>query len=392
MKILLVHSYYTNRGGEDVVFDTTVQLLRDAGHVVHTFTRKTSDASNYNPLKLAFLLFWSPLDYGAFKTVLLQIKPDVVHIHNLFPLISPSILWSVHHMHIPLFYTLHNFRIVCINGLLLRESRPCLKCVQLSPALGIFFRCYRSSILASLLLTASQLFHRCLRTYERTIDHAFALSSFSSSIIRSRALTDTPFTFLPNTVPLSVRPIDSLRYSLPSTENSYVLYVGRLSEEKGISLLLDASSTLPHINFLVIGDTDGFDLQSYSHLRNVRFIGYQTRDDIFRYMSSARCLVIPSLCFENFPCTMVEALAHGLLIVYSKHASLEEHLYANHAGIPFEPGSVCSLKSALQLAWSTDTSGHLSTLATNGLNLYRKKYTRDAVLKQLIGTYSAYIA
>ena len=183
MKILLIHNFYLQPGGEDQVFAAEGDLLRKYGHTVIHYTVHNSTIVNQSFFGRMKSVLWNPLSYLQLRKLIQQQQPDIAHFHNIFPLISPSAYYAVRSEKVPIVQTLHNYRMFCLNGIFFRDQKICLDCFgKFTPWPGVRHSCYRNSRLASAGVMSMLLFHRLLKTWKTHVDQFIALTEFSRNI------------------------------------------------------------------------------------------------------------------------------------------------------------------------------------------------------------------
>ena len=384
MKILLVHNYYRGFGGENNVFEAERDLLIQQGHDVACFTRTNTDSvSTAQQIQAGLGYFYNFQSKVEFENLIKQFKPDIVHIHNLFPIISPSILDACVALHVPTVMTLHNYRLICPNALLLRNNKACEECVDKSFAYpAIQHNCYAESSLRSANLALANFVHAKSHVWQDKISAFITFSEFSKNLFLKSHLKLSPeqFYIKPNFVA-------DLGYS--SEKSDYFLYVGRLSEEKGIRCLLEAFSAS---NFLlkIIGDGPLKDLviASSQQVSNILFLGPQPHENIYAEMKQAIALVLPSFCYEGCSLSMLEAFSTGTPVIASKHGTFPSFIKNEVNGLLFETASVESLLG--QLDRLNDLSAQ-KILSDKARKTYEALYTPEASYQKLIQIYDEVI-
>ena len=319
-------------------------------------------------IALAAHTIWNPTTFREIRALIRAEKPDIVHCHNTFPVISPSVYWAAAREGVPVVQTLHNYRLACLNGYLFREGAICEDCLGRAPWRGVCRGCYRSSRLQSAAVAAMLLVHRALGTYRRKVSRYIALTDFAKSKFVEAGLPAEKIVVKPNALVTDHKPENSQDpNSEPESDNSRtpasakrprVLYLGRLSPEKGPDVLLAAwklfqESSEPDTKEAVLtiaGDgPERVALEKAAEgLYNVEFLGQVPKSDIPSLLKSSSLLVLPSRCYEQFSTTVMEAFFNGIPAIVGKsvkHATIVEE---NVSGRFFESGDPASLANALR--------------------------------------------
>ena len=372
MTILVAHNRYRVRGGEDGVFETECRLLEEAGHRVVRYEKSNCDIPDRGGrLGLALRTIWNPRTVREVREIIRREKPDVVHCHNTFPLISPSIYWAAAREGVPVVQTLHNYRLACLNGYLFREGKVCEACLGRAPWRGVCRRCYRDSRGQSAVAAAMLLVHRLLGTYRRKVSRYIALTDFSRDKFVAAGLPARKISVKPNAFAARGEriglPVAVVSPGSRSNDALRVVYVGRLSPEKGVDILIRALALLqapggpgaaaprprPALTCDIIGDgperaalkglADSLGLSS-----SVRFLGALPREDALRELAGADLLVFPSLWYEQFAITPLEAMALGVPVLASDVARSGTILEDGVTGRFFRAGDPAALAAALR--------------------------------------------
>jgi glycosyltransferase involved in cell wall biosynthesis len=306
MKVLIVHNNYLSRnvGGEDIVFYNEIRSLRKALGDANVFIYNVSN-DDLNKFKLLFSIWFSFRHYKGIYNFVKEHRIDIVHVHNFFPLLTPSVFVAAHRAGAKVVHTLHNFRLWCISGILFRaESGICELCVKRTfPISGIKYGCYRNSLTQSLLAQLAFSFYKCLRLF-KYVDAFFVLTEFQKKKVVSLGLPADKIILKPNGV----------NQSTPNqNQRDGFIFVGRLEESKGVKLLLDIWATLnPEYKLTLIGEGELFESVSKT---NIRFLGKKSHDDVQNLISQARFLIQPSLWYETFGLTIIEAMSCGTPVI-----------------------------------------------------------------------------
>lgn len=380
MRILLVHNFYQERGGEDSVVESEMSLLKGKGHVVELFSMNNAAIAQMSRTSLFKTTLWSSSSAQQIVKSANALKADVVHVHNTFPLISPSIYWALGNIGLPIIQTLHNFRLMCPQAMFLRDGKVCEDCIGRIPWRAVPHRCYRSSAAHSAVLAGMVSTHRMLGTWSHRVTRYIALNDFCRSKFIEGGLPAERISVKPNFVDDP---------GVADMERDGFLFVGRLSPEKGISVLAEAASSLPKdLRLTVIGT--GSEHDKFSGIENVEMLGAVAGDAVMRRMKRSLALVLPSICYENFPRTLVEAYANSLPVIASRHGPMRELVTEGKTGLLFEPGNAEDL--AAKIRWAIANPEILSTMGKNARAFYEANFTAEINYRQLMSIYDDAIA
>ena len=412
--VLVVHERYRVRGGEDGVFETECSLLEKAGHKVVRYEKDNRDIPDRGGrIGLALRTIWNPRTYREIRSIIRAEKPDVVHCHNTFPLISPSVYWAAAREGVPVVQTLHNYRLACLNGYLFREGHVCEDCLGRTPWRGVCRRCYRDSRAQSFVAAAMLLVHRLLGTYRRKVTRYIALTDFAKTKFVEAGLPARKISVKPNAFAAAGGegaglPATVERSGASAPDRLRVIFLGRLSPEKGVDILLRAwamlcnasggnsrpapslrglppqagggvidhcsddvtceqtvfvnsrahdeshsAFSIQHSALSVIGD--GPERATLEGLANdlgisssVRFLGALPREEALRELAGADLLVFPSLWYEQFAITPLEAMALGVPVLVSDVARGATIVEDGVTGRFFPAGDPSALAAALR--------------------------------------------
>ncbi len=379
MKILFVHNAYQHKGGEDTVLEAEAALLASRGHVVEHFTRHNNDISQMSRVSLAVQTFWSTPAAKDFEAQLRSFKPDVVHVHNTFPLISPAIYWVADRLRVPVVQTLHNFRLFCPQAMFLREGKVCEDCLGRLPWRGALRGCYRESRLQSTVLASMVSLHRGLGTWQNKVTRYIALNDFCRNKFIEGGLPAERIVIKPNFVDFSPPiPVDRRDF----------LFVGRLSVEKGIDSLMMAAGMVDGANLQVAGTGPEADL--LASVPNINALGALSRDEVRLRMCSAIALVVPSIWYETFGMVAIEAFAAGLPVIASRIGSLAALVEDGVTGLLFEPGDPVSLADAMR--WALSHPAEMANMGKAARAHYEANFTAERNYQQSMAIYEAAVA
>lgn len=381
MNIVLVHNHYQQPGGEDQVFGAEIALLKAQGHEVTRYTVHNDEVVGLSSLALAKSTFWNTDQHHRLRTLFHNVRPDVVHVHNTLPLISPAVYYAAHAEGAAVVQTLHNFRYSCVNGLFYRDGHVCEDCLgKTVPWPGVVHGCYRGSRAASAVVAGMLGYHKLRGTYAHEVDQYIVLSEFSRQKLVKMGLPEEKLSVKPNFV-------DSDPGAGTGT-GGYALFVGRLSQEKGIPPLLAAWERLgSRLPLKVVGDGPQASLVELaaSQLSGVEWLGRKPRDAVLVLMQEAILLVFPSVCYETFGMTIVEAFAAGTPVVASDIGTMSSLVTHGRTGLHFEAGNADDLVA--QVEWALEHPGELAAMRVAARAEYEEKYTAEVNYRMLMGVY-----
>lgn len=380
MKILLIHNEYQQPGGEDQVFAAEANLLEDHGHEILRYSVHNDQIARMNPVSLAETTVWSRSSYRELKALVRREQPDIAHFHNTFPLISPAGYYAAKAGNVPVVQTLHNYRLICPNALFFRDGHVCEDCLGKTPPWpGVLHACYRGSRQASGAVAAMLTAHRLLRTWTRMVDVYIALNEFARGKFVQGGLPAEKIIVKPNTYP------DPGQHE---TVRNNALFVGRLSVEKGIDVLLEAWELLgDRMKLTIVGEGPMADVvaERTRRLENVEWLGRRPKEEVLELMKRAGMLVFPSVWYEGFPMTMVEAYGVGLPIVASNLGSLATLVEPGRTGLLFRPNDPGDL--AAKVRWAVDHPNELDNMRRGARKEFEAKYTAEQNYGRLLGVY-----
>jgi len=378
LRVLLVHANYQLRGGEDVVVEAERELLRSHGHEVIEYRRHNDEVGSMSRFRAVADSLWSGSTAKAIAKLIAHSRPDVMHVHNTFPVISPSIYWAAHDAGVPVVQTLHNFRLLCPQATFLREGRVCEDCLGRVPAPAIAHGCYRESRLLSAGVVAMLSLHRSLGTWRNKVDRYIALNEFCRRKFIEGGLPADRIVVKPNFIDLA---------PVAGHERSGFLYVGRLSIEKGIEVLANAATQVSGPAIRVVGA--GPSASQVANIPGIECVGALAQAAVYEQMRRATALVLPSICYESFPRTLVEAFACGLPVIASRLGALAELIEDGVTGLLFSPGDASALASKIK--WAHENPDQLAEMGRQARARYDAHYTAQENYDQLIQIYESVI-
>lgn len=376
LKIFIVHNYYQHFGGEDVVFENEVAKLSQ-NHVVKAY--QTKNLAGFKGM-LQFLKY--PWNRGICRRIIKEIqefKPDVVHIHNLHYAIGLLLLRKLNRLNIPHVHTLHNYRFLCPSATLYHEGRVFSASVKRNfPMAAVFRGVHNKSFLKTFWIAFTYYFHKKIRSWQPHT-HFLVFTEFAKALFVSSTLKvpESRFYVKPNFVE---RPETEKKN--PAIRGKHFLFVGRLSEEKGIRQLVESvAGTTLQLKILGTGPLEK-EILNYAekYPGNINFRGHQSRNIIFEEMRKASALVMPSLWYEGMPLTVLEAYATGTPVLGAHQGVLGEIIKPHKTGLIFDPQDTKSIQKSLFDWLSLENKDKISD---NCLIEYEMKYSPEVVMQQL---------
>jgi glycosyltransferase involved in cell wall biosynthesis len=379
MKILLVHNFYQQPGGEDQVFRAEAGILRNAGHTVVELTETNDRVKEMSALALARATIWNSDAYQRVYETAARERPAVVHFHNTFPLLSPAVYYAARRAGAAVVQTLHNYRFLCPAATLFRDGRPCEDCVGHLPWPGVLHGCYRGSWTASAGIAAMLGFHRLRQTFSRQVDAFIVLNEFARQKFLRGGLPPEKLFLKPN----FVDPDPSF-----GDGGETFLFAGRLSPEKGIEILLAAWRESPDLPLLKIagdGPLRAAVLDQIGSIKNAEYLGRIPHAEVLAAMKSSKALIQPSTWYEMFPVNVVEAFACGLPVIASDAGALPEIVSNRTNGLLFQSGNSKDLGRKVRLLASD--SGLCCTLRKHARQAFERYYQGDLNVRLLVQIY-----
>ncbi|WP_406057043.1 glycosyltransferase [Kribbella sp. NBC_00889] len=388
MKILLVHNRYrsTAPSGENRVVDQESEALTALGHEVRHFERHSDAIEDWPAWQKATLparVVWNPASRRDLAAALAEDRPDVVHIHNTFPLLSPSVLYACRKAGVPVVITLHNYKLLCASGDFFRNGEVCHDCAGGNPAPAVIHRCYRGSALATSTTVLNARSHR--RSWRRLVS-AYIFISESQRQLMAAMDFEPDRTFVKH----NVVPYDG---PVGGPKERQVTYVGRLDAAKGAPLLMkgwDAYRAIASddaLRLVIAGGGPMLDeVTAWAATRpSVELRGMMTKPEVFELIRSSRAVVLPSEWEETFGLVVVEAMAVGIPLLASGHGSFPDLITDGVDGALFEPGRPDALA---KLLLDVDTSpDRYDDLGRQARTTYEKKHQPHQSIDQLLDIY-----
>jgi len=387
MKVLIVHNRYQQRGGEDAVVEAEARLLAANGIEVERLDVDNDSIHGVGgKIQASLNLFdGSSAVNRKVSAALDRFRPDVVHVHNWFPTLSPSIFGKCRRAEIPVVHTLHNYRLLCAGATLFRDGQVCQDCIGSTLRFaGVQHKCYRGSTVGSAVATTAMLAQWAAGTWHRSVDQFIALSEFARTKLIQGGLSADKITVKPNFVDPAPEPGPG--------DEGYLLYAGRLTEEKGLRVLLACWKSGPDLPLLRIAGTGPLQdevQEAAASLGNVEWLGGMSSDETVQLMRRAKATLCPSLWYEGMPRVTVESLAVGTPVVASRIGCYPEMIADGESGVLFPAGDVSGLLSRLRGLEARD--GYVEMRA-HARRRFNEKYTGERNIALMLDIYRGVMA
>ena len=391
MKVLLIHNRYQQHGGEDFAVSNQAELLRQRGHTVIHYFRDNNEVLNYSLLdKIRFFpnTVYSIRTVREIRSVARRERPDVAHIHNVFPLISPSVYTTLAEERIPIVQTIHNYRFMCPNALFFTQGKICERCKSGNTLHAVRHRCYKDSTLLSGLYAAAIGLHRQLGTFSK-IARFIALTPFSRQIlVNARIAPPEKISELGNFLP------DPLfEPGLPGERSAEFVFIGRLVPEKGVQLLIEAMRGLPQARLAVLGSgpmqAKLEEQARRQQISNVEFLGYIAGEAKMAHLRRTRALVLPSLWYESLSFVILEAMCAATPVIVPRHGGIPQIVEKAGCGLVFFPGDAADLGDRLK-AMLADP-GRAAEQGMNGRRFLEANFSAQSHYRRLVQIYQGAI-
>jgi len=386
MRILTVHNNYRQPGGEEQIFAGESALLESHGHEVFRYTLDNDDISTVNPLLLAKNTLWNSTVYRDLRSLIRQKQPEIAHFHNTFPLISPSAYYAARDEGVAVIQTLHNYRLLCPNALFFREGRVCEDCLgRVFPIPGVVHGCYRGNRRDSAMVAATTSFHTILGTWTKAVDKFIVISQFAMNKFIQGGLPAEKLALKCNFL-----------HSVPEPgegKGGYAVYVGRLSIEKGLGVLLEAWRRLDRqIPLKILGDGPmaGLVTEAAREMPEIEWLGRRPSHEVYEIVGNAAFLVFPSEWYETFGQVAIEAFAKGTPVIASNIGAIPELVQPERNGLLFRPSDPTDL--AAKIDWLLAHPQQLAQMRLTARAEFESKFTADNNYQRLIEIYQSVLS
>lgn len=401
MKIVQVNNYCYIRGGSEKVFLGEIEVLSKLGHSVAVFSRghernlrcdfstffppDIKDEGTFSRVRMFLEYIYSFRVYEAFSSFINKFPPDVVHLHNIYGRLTTSVIDAARKARVPLVLTAHDYKLVCPTYLMLNKGKPCEKCLQGNYLNCVVQNCHHSGFTGSLLYTMESYFNRFFKKYEK-VDYLIAPSNFLRDKLINGGYSHQKVVHIPNFVNTSG--------ITPNFEpGDYIVYIGRVSGEKGIKTLVDAVKTTK-IQAKIVGEgplskwLQG--IIASEGIPNIILVGYKSGDDLLDILRNSAFMVLPSEWYENAPLSILEAYACGKPVVASRIGGIPEMVLDGVTGFLFEPGNVEQLKEIMVSLYNNKKL--IAQMGKNARDMVEREYSPERHYEMLMDIYEKAIA
>jgi len=382
MKIVQIHNHYRFVGGEDIVFDAINRILKEKGHKVIGFERNSKDVQGLWGKTRAFMEgIYSRSAKKMLTRILTSECPDVVHVHNIYPIISPSVFVACRELGMPVVMRCPDYRLTCPTSWHFNQDGLCERCTDGREYWCILKNC-RRNIPESVAYSVRTAVARKFRFFMDNVSVLVPPSEFVKNRLVDAGFRGERILVVPN--------MSSLPYSVvDASGGEYVAYVGRISPEKGIDTLLTSTRRVG-LPLRIAGDYLAMPEVVKRAPANAKFIGHMIRDQLVGFYRNARFLVVPSICFEAFGIIVVEAMSQGLPVIASRMGGLPEIVEDGETGLLFEAGNSEDLAYKMKLLWENPTL--CRQMGQAGREKVIREYGEDVYYNRLMAVYEKAIS
>jgi glycosyltransferase involved in cell wall biosynthesis len=375
MNILLVHNFYQYPGGEDEVFKAEARLLLDHGHKVECYTAHNDAVEEMNRWQLGRIAIWNNSSYAAIRRRVQETGAQLVHFHNTVPLISPAGYYAAQSQGVAVVQTLHNYRFTCPAATLYRQGAICRSCIGLAfPWPAIWHKCYRGSTVASGAVSVMLAAHKLAQTWTQQVNTYVVPTYFARDVLVSAGIPAEKLTVKPHFV--------STDYGAGQGEGGYALFLGRLSEEKGVRTLLRTwKNYRPSMPLKIAGDGPlrAEVTSAAADGTGVEYVGFKDHSQSVSLLKDAMVTIVPSECYETFGKTIIESYACGTPVVASSHGASAELVHHGKTGFLFPVKGSAELRDVVERIGNEKSLR--DRLRANARVQYQQKYTSKQNIK-----------
>ena len=377
MKIVQVHNIYQGKTGEEAVVEEERKVLTENGHEVIQYIKDNSELKQSSKLVKARMLFslnGSKVVAKEFGELLKRENPDICHVHNTFPIISPVVYQVCKENNVPVVQTLHNYKMVCTNSLLFRDGEVCEICLNKSLYNSIKYKCYRDSYFATAAQANVIQAHRNRGTWDKLINKYICLTEFQKNKLIAGGMNSDQMVVKHNFLSEEGMNIE---------RGSYFLFVGRLNDSKGLQDLLHLFRQNKTARFILIGKSD--DPKIFDRFTNVKYLGEQERNVVLEHMRKCKAVLFPSKYYEGMPMVILEAFSHKKPVIGRNTGAMTSMIEDGFNGLKYD-----NTEDFIKSVNRFEHDEHLTeSLGNNAFLDYQEKYSRSKGYENLINVYTS---
>ena len=384
MKVMVCHNYYQQRGGEDQLFEDEAKLLEANGHDVIWHTVHSDVIQESNLLQVAANTIWNRSAYHRMLDLIESHRPEVLHVVNTFPLLSPAVFHAARKANVPVVATIQNYRYFCAQAMCFRNNKACEACLGKLPWRAVVHGCYRNNRMGSAVVAAMQMLHRYRNTWNTMIDVICIASNFSREKLIKAGLDGSKMMLKPNFAPNDPGHRDG--------SGRFAVFVGRLADEKGIPTLVEAWKILAEkglkFPLKIVGDGPSCNLvnELQNQFDHVQWLGKLPNPEVYEWLGRASCLIFPSAGYESLPKTLIESMAVGTPVVGANIGSIPEIVLDDETGYLFPAGDSEGLAEAVQKFFSNEHFSKM-TMRERCRQEFERRFKREANYLVLLDIY-----
>lgn len=382
--ILFIHNKYLAEGGEDSVLKNEMLVLKETGFSIYLieFNNKIFVKKNIFSAISTINIYFNFISFCKVFFFILRKNIKVLHVHNFFYNASPSIFFAAKILNIKTVFTLHNYRLFCLNAIFFRNGQICTDCsVNRNFSSGIKHKCFQESTLFSLILANANNFHRNIGTWRHFVDHFIIINDFQKQLLQNIGVNSAKIYFKPNFL-INQHEVGTLQ------RKDYYFFAGRLQEEKGIRYLIEQFKLLGK-KLIIAGEGDLLNYVLSECNDQITYIGQQSNENLLVYMRKAKAYIFPSMLFEGMPMGIIEAFSTGTIVIASESPVTSSMIKQNKNGLLYNRNEQNRSLSEIINQFEQLTSEQISQFSTEALLSFRNNYQKEAHLHTINTIYSA---
>lgn len=392
MKVLVIHNYHRtgSASGDDQVFKKETELLQKHGNEVYRYTVSNDDFDQQGvvgKIKLTLGMLWSMKNYRKVRQIIKRKNPDIVHVHTFFPLLSPSILYAAKKSGVKIVATLHDTRFVCPCATSLREGHICNKCGDGHYLRMIKYRCFKNSWLQSLIVAVIFKIHRIAKSFYKKIDGYICLNDNQIELLKNIGFDSRKIFKKYNFVPDAEPKFDTSKVEFSNLPERFVVYYGRIGQEKGIDILMKIWEKIIDIPLVVMGGGPLEEEFKEWALRQkqVYFLGYTPHEKCLAIVKKAEFVLFPSIWYEGCSMVQIEAESNSKALIATDIGFSTESIQNGYNGYKVKFGDIDSFVKIIEMMWADPDK--CRKMGNNARKDYLEKYLPEDNYKQLIEIY-----